>query len=515
MGTDNIFYELEPKSYTIRKMLKEPSSIRNELLFRHGHIAITNYHLGDNKEFEKSLSVFDEMNWKYELKGGYYIKALKEFRINRGYNLQLLMKYFPTYPARVDNDPYPSDKVQVDLLVPPRDDFQKLALTFMCSQGAYHSNVNYTQQLIEAKPGFGKTFCGTATTCFLQARVIIFVPIGKLLEQWKQSFLDFTTISEDDILIVQGSKICKKILDGEYNNVKVFIMSVDTLMSYRDRYGDLETIEMLRATNAYMKIVDEVHKDMKAISIIEALSNFRMNYYMSASPDRSDRKESWIFKTCFKNIPKFGRDLKLKSDDHLNIIIKNYRFVPTAVQIRSMVNSRTKWLNSKSYETELFNAPDIQKADFVKSLTSMLQWCKKNIKDNNKILILCNTVDGTAFLQSTASELFGSDNVSRYWGALKSTEKEAALTKDVICATSSSLGTGADIKGIQFVINTGTYANKIDAIQISGRARKIEGLEVFYIELVNVGYRKTYNQYEQRKQYLTQSSKSGKLLVID
>lgn len=510
----DLFYELEPRKYTIKKLLKEPSYGKDELIFRHGHIAITNYHMGDNREFEKSLSVFDEMNWKYELKGGYYVKPLKEFRINRGYNLQSLMRFFPNYTARVENDPYPSDKIQMDLLVPPRDDFQKVALTFMCSQGAYHSNVNYTQQMIEAKVGFGKTYCGVATTCFLQARVVIIVPIGKLLDQWKQSFLDFTNIKPDEILIVQGSATCKKILDGKYSHIKVFIFSADTIVSFHDQYGDLETIELLRATNAYMKIVDEVHRDMKAIAMIEALSNFRMNYYMSASPDRSDKKESWIFKTCFKNVPKFGKDLKLKSDDHLNVIIKNYSFVPNQIQVKNMVNARTKWLNNRLYENELFNAPDIQKADFVKSLKSMLVWAKKNLKDSNKIMILCQTVDGTEFLQKVADELFPNET-ARYYGSMKPAEKEEALKHRVICATSSSLGTGADIKGIQFVINVGTYANKIDAIQISGRARRIEGTEVFYIELVNIGYRKTFKQYENRKQYLVQASKTGKLIVID
>lgn len=44
-------FQLRPTKYTLKKrfcIIKE-----NELVFRHGHIAITNYKMGDNVAFEK------------------------------------------------------------------------------------------------------------------------------------------------------------------------------------------------------------------------------------------------------------------------------------------------------------------------------------------------------------------------------------------------------------------------------------------------------------------------------
>lgn len=507
------FFQLIPKTYSVKAVLNRVHD--KALIFRHGHIAITDYRLGDNPEFEKALSVFDEMRWKYELKGGYYIPELKEFRVNRGYDLGVLAGFFQGYDVRVENDAYPSDKVKIDLMAAPRDDFQRVGLTFMCSQEEYRKNARYTQMLIDADTGDGKTYLGVATGCFMQARTIVFVPIEAVMQQWKESYLKFTSLKEDEVKIVQGSNTCRKILEGKYKDVKVFIFSVDTVVSFCERFGPLETIDMLRATNCYMKIVDEVHKDMKAVAMIEALCNFHMNYYMSATPGRTQSKENWIFKTSYKNVPKFGSKFKVQEEKHINILVKKYKFAPTAAQISRMVQKRKGWLNGKSYERELLAAPDDQKADFLDSIRAMLTWSKKFLKEGNKILILCETIDGTAVLKDIAEEIYPGD-VARYYGSLTKAEKEIARGSRVICATVSSLGTGADIPGIQHVHNITTYANWISVIQTAGRARKLkDGTQVFYIEYVNFGYLKTIRQYEKRKPTLLKKSRTGKIMLIE
>lgn len=506
------FITLVPKKYTVKKRLNIIKE--NEIVFRHGHIAITNYRMGDNTEFEKSLSTWDRVAFRYHLIGGYYVKELREFRINRGYDTKLLSQFFPHHKARVDNDAYPADKIQVELYTPPRSDIQTVALSFMASQGEYKRNAKYTQQIINMDTGEGKSWCGVASTAFLSARTVIIVPFSKLLEQWRGSYINFTSVSDDEILIVKGRNVCRKILDGKYKDVKVFIFMIDTLTSFQKTYGNMETIELLRATNAYTKIVDEVHRDMKAISMVEALSNFRMNYYMSASAGRSERKENWMFNTLFRNVPRFGQAFKTQDEKHINVMIKRYTFIPNNQQIRSMVSPRVG-LNSRLYEKELVSAPPFQRKSFDDSMRVMLKWSKGLLKDGNKILILANTIAFITYIKEIAEEFFPGD-VSLYHGSLKPAEKEKALKSTVICATSSSLGTGADIKGIQHVYNCATYANWIDATQLPGRARKLDDptVQVVYCELVNFGYQKTYRQYEKRRPFLINKSKTGKLMIV-
>lgn len=505
------FIELVPKSYGLKKQLHKTTA--NQIEFHHGYIAITNYKMGDNREFEKSLSVWDKMCFKYDLVGGYYVKEFKEFRVNRGYDIRQLKRFFPNYPMIVVNDAYPSDKVKVDLYAKPKSDFQKVAITFMASKGEFSKNAKYTQQVIDADTGEGKTFCGVASCAFLHSRIVIIVPFSKLLGQWKESFLKFTSVTEDQIMIVQGGKACDKIRDGECKDKVVFIAMVDTISSYQKKNGNIAVIDMFREMNAYTKIVDEIHRDMKTTAMIEALCNFRMNYYMSASPGRSEQKENWIFKCLFHNIPRFGSKFKKDDEKHINVMIKKYTFTPNSQQINRMVN-RKVGMNTKSYERELMYAAEEQQESFRSSLKVMLNWSKGILVKGNKILILAQTVDFLTYIRDIAEDIFP-EKVSVYYGGLKPKEKEEALKAKVIVATSSSLGTGADIKGIQFVFNCGTYSNWIDSVQLPGRARKLDNAEVVYCELVNYGFLKTVRQFEKRKPYLINRAKNGKLIVVN
>lgn len=511
---ENGFIVLRPRNDLISMQLKRTS--KKEIVFRHGHIAITDYHMGDNPSFEKFLSVWDGIYYKWNLLGGFYIPELCEFRINRGFDPLRLHQYFPNHTVRVDNHAYPSDKIKVKLYAPPRNDFQKVALTFMACQGIYRSNLKYTQQLIDADTGDGKTYCGVATSSFLSSRVVIIVPFTKLLQQWKESFINFTSIKEDEIMIVQGGKACDKIVNGKCKKKKVFLFMVNTIYAYQKSHGNIKTIEMLMATNAYTKIVDEIHRDMKSISMIEALCNFRMNYYMSASPGRSDRFEDRIFNVLYRDIPRFGSKFKKQEEKHINIMIKQYRFIPTSEQMRVMFNPK-RGLNTMAYEKTLVEAPRMQNEDFEIALLTMFNWSKQLLKKGNKILILCKTVTGAKYVRSVASRIFGEEHCSAYYSTgMSKAEKEEALTKDIISATEGSLGTGADIKGIQHVYNIMTYSNKIGAMQYPGRGRKLDdGTPVIYVEFLNVGYNKTVNHFENRKYYLKKKSCTGKLIMVE
>ena len=507
------FIQLSYKSKALEQSLRHRVK-EKKILVRHGNIAITDYHKGDNWEFEKSLSVWDPTRFKYTMVGGYYIKELKEFRVNRGYSLARLHEFFPHHKIEVVNDAIPSDKIKVKLFAPPRNDIQRVTLTFMASEGIYKKNHKYTQQLIELPTGQGKTYCGSASISFLSAKTVVIVPFSKLLDQWRDSILNFTSIKKDEILIVQGKKTCKKIIEDKYPDVKVFIFMVDTIASFKKSNGNLAVMDLFYHTHAYTKIVDEVHLDMKALSMIEALSNFHMNYYMSATAGRTEHKEDWIFKNLFYNIPKFGSNFINQDEKYLNVLIKYYQFFPTNKQINKMVNNKVG-LNSMLYEKVLVHADEQQQIGFNSSLCTILKWTKNLLPKGNKVLILAQTIDFLEYIQKQAETVY-TGQTALYHGQLSSKEREKALEADVIIATIGTLGTGADIQGIQFLINCTTYSSKITANQISGRCRQLpNGEQSCYIELVNNGWKKTMNQFLKREHYLRKKTKTGKLLIVN
>lgn len=509
------FFVLKPTRASYKMLLNREHE--DKLIFRHSHVAITNFNPKKNEEFLKSLSVFDQTKWTYRRMAGYYVPELHEFRVPRGYNTGLLAKFFPHHRPMVDNGAYPDERSDAKLMVGPRDDMQKAALSFLCSQGEFRKNAQFTVLLVDAAPGFGKTWSCIAASCFMHARVIVISPIAKLLDQWRESFLKFTDMKEDEVLIVQGSKACDRILDGKCKDVKAFIFSTDTVISYQKARGNLATIDMFHSTGAYLKVIDEVHLEMKANSMIEALCNTRMTFYASASPTRSDRKGKWIFSSCYHNVPRFSNYVaKVKEDLYLDIMVVPYRFIPTVRQIKRMVHPRTGWLNSNSYEKEVFGAAQSGQSDLFSRLERMLQWTKMQLKENNRVLILVESIEGTAIIQEIAERVFPGET-SRYYGTgLSKTEKAEALEKRIIVATSKSMGTGADVAGFQHIYALGTYSNVIAAIQKPGRGRKLaDGTQVVYIEFVNFTYAKTAKQFETRKGELMKMSRTGNLIWIN
>ena len=358
------------------------------------------------------------------------------------------------------------------------------------------------------------TYCGVATTAYWKKKVIIFVPFSKLLNEWRDAFTSFTSLTKDDIMIIQGSDACDKILEGKCKDIQVFICSTDTVASYQKRYGNIQTIEMLRATGAYIKIIDEIHRDIRAVSMIEALSNFHTNYYMSASPGRAEQKENWIFKTLFKNVPHFGGDFNTKEERHITVMIKKFRWTPTPQQIRAMVNNKTG-LNTKSYERELINSPEWQRQSYNDAIMVLLKWAKGIMGKDKRLMLMAQSIETLYYIQKLAEEVFPGET-SVYYGGMKKGDKEAALEKRIIVATDSSLGTGANIPNLQVLIYCSTYSNWLTARQISGRLRELkDGSQVVYIELLNTGYMKTMRQFDKRKAELINRSKTGKLFFVD
>lgn len=358
------------------------------------------------------------------------------------------------------------------------------------------------------------TYCGVATTAYWKKKVIVFVPFSKLLGEWLDAFTSFTSLTKDDIMIIQGSDACDKILEGKCKDVQVFICSTDTVASYQKRYGNIQTIEMLRATGAYIKIIDEIHRDIRAVSMIEALSNFHTNYYMSASPGRAEQKENWIFKTLFKNVPHFGGDFNTKEERHITVMIKKFKWTPTPQQIRAMVNNKTG-LNTKSYERELINSPEWQRQSYNDAIMVLLKWAKGIMGKDKRLMLMAQSIETLYYIQKLAEEVFPGET-SVYYGGMKKGDKEAALEKRIIVATDSSLGTGANIPNLQVLIYCSTYSNWLTARQISGRLRELkDGSQVVYIELLNTGYMKTMRQFDKRKSELINRSKTGKLFFVD
>jgi hypothetical protein len=493
----------------IDRHAKKDKANKHKVIFRHGHIAITDYKMGDNFEFEKKLSQWDEDNYKYNMIIGYYYKDKKELRLPRGFSPELIHRFFAaTHKFELDNKCWDYDRFDYKLKHGPKSDIQIVALAHMIGAAPYEENKKYSSQLIYMDTGEGKSYSYIATLAYFGVKTVLSVHRGSIKDQWTEYFLKHCYISKDKIIHIDGSKGVEKLLHGDYDHCAVFIFITNTLENQLTQYGPKRIEQILKKTKAGLLGFDEIHKWFKFVMQISSISNIRKQYYLTATPNRSDGHEDALMKRAFSGTPKtYG--LKTLEENHINVIVKYYSYTLSKGSIRYC--AKRKGLNAMLYENMVFKygADKLYKAmDFVFTFVDHMNVNK------NKVLILTSTTAGVDTLYERYKELYPNKNVTRNHGKLPKAERDKYKNGDIIIATEKSAGEAENIEGLQFMLNIVSYSNKIGAKQYKGRLREIPGDEVYYFEFVNNAFSRTKEQFQNREKELKKTAKGGDIVYL-
>src|SRR5699024_9020106 len=160
--------------------------------------------------------------------------------------------------------------------------------------------------------GQGKTYCSINASIFLRRKPIIIVNNNKLLNQWKESIVKFTNVKESQIYILQGKNTIRKIIamkKSDIDNYKYYIAMTKTLDNAMEEDSDFLN-SLKEKTGISLKIFDEIHQEYRSKLMID-MSMDAPSIYLSATPERSDRKENFTFQNIYCNVPKlFTNDIK-------------------------------------------------------------------------------------------------------------------------------------------------------------------------------------------------------------
>lgn len=457
------------------------------------------------------LTKWDPIYFRREYIGLYYDKHNKQLRIPRGYPESSLLNIFPDSYISHINEVYDYDKIDISLSSSPRNYKQEHILAFMLGYQPYQFTKKYTQVYVDLDTGEGKTFCGIASICFYQCRGVIFIPaISKIGDQWMESIDKFTTLKRNEYLYVKGSEMCKKIIKGEYSNIKIFIIPRSTVLSFVRKYDDDWSMveKLIKAMNVGIKIIDEAHMDFNTIVNIDCFTNVGKTYYMSSSPSRSEKQEKLIYKKVFNNVPKHGKKLKTKEQNHIIPLILFFKSTPSPEWLKKI---KTRYGPSLAKYGEYLLAEDGARDEFLDAYIYALYLLMQIRRNGGKILVLCITIEFAKELAKITKQVFPYLTTGLFVGSGKDKNKE--LDNDVIFSTIKSMGTGSEIVNHQLTINTITYASEIIADQISGRIRKQENRKGIYCELVNINHKIAREHFQKRESYLIKKAKDGKVLT--
>ncbi|MEM3860421.1 MAG: DEAD/DEAH box helicase family protein, partial [Candidatus Micrarchaeaceae archaeon] len=247
--------------------------------------------LSSSLTIKNNLPIVDEIKKDLTVD---YIDYDKERIIKKFYKLVDDIVLLPRY--------YKSDKVKFnyvkeklthgdDISIDIKKDFQiRDDKIEVLNQISKHKN-----GIIKLPTGFGKTVLSVLRIAQLKKKAMIVVDREILLDQWKQSILNITNLSEDDIGIYQGNK-------SELAKPVVIVM-VQTLIS-KLKQDPYRAISEFYNANFGVTFVDEIHSIIGPDVYSDARLVFFSEYLygLSATPFRNIDKETDIIKYCFGDI---------------------------------------------------------------------------------------------------------------------------------------------------------------------------------------------------------------------
>jgi hypothetical protein len=476
----------------------------------------THYLIEDVDEVPRNinmgLSVWNAMCFRSETIGFHYDPDTRELRIPRGYPEAHIRNTFKRHTFIYERKKPNNNTIEIGLTAAPKDYRQEHILAYMIGKEQYKYVDDYSQVYVDLDTGDGKTYAGIATICYNKCRSVIFPPAtnSKICDQWVESFLKFTTLTKDDVLLVRGSQICEDILKGKYKHIKAFIMPRSTVTSFVNKYDGNWMLfdKLIESMDVGIKIFDEAHMEFPKIVLMDCFSDVYKTYYMSATPSRSKREENKIYKEIFNTIPKFGKQLKTKEQNHIIPVVIQFKSPPSHFWVKEI---KTRMGPSQAKYGEYLLAEDGARDEFVDALLYTTWSLLRHRRCGGKLAIMCITKKFALEVGDILSEVFPRYKFGYYIGSSKDKYKE--LESDVILTTPKSMGTGADIDNLQFVFNTITYSSDGLAGQMSGRPRKREEGPTIFGDIVNMSHKTARDHYKDREKILAEKAKDGKIIT--
>ena len=166
----------------------------------------------------------------------------------------------------------------------PRGEQQELSMM----AGTALRTQKYFKGIVQAAPGWGKTYISINIGSQTKGQVLVVVPNNLLASQWKKSILDFTNLTEDDIGMMKGSdldKLKRKGIDKKPFNI-ILIQSLDSQLQ---RANFQELIEFYRNTS--IVFYDETHTSGAADGYAKTTGIFSTYNIvgLSATPYKKDK----------------------------------------------------------------------------------------------------------------------------------------------------------------------------------------------------------------------------------
>jgi superfamily II DNA or RNA helicase len=467
-------------------------------------IRIFPYELGYSKTLEKRLSIWDLNTHSYTERLFLYDLENKTLYVPKGFGVSDIKfsfkeDYILDYEIMDKSNDYIKVREINKIVMRPeivvRDEHQKKSIEFLTD----YINIPNTQKMLNLTTGYGKTFVSIKVISELKMPSLIIVDTQGLMDQWYKVILQYTYTKPSDIIKIQGRDSIEKLMKNKPKEI-FYIASLATLDIYA-KEGLLESFE--KYIGFGIKIVDEAHKMYIANCHIDLMSNIMNNFYLTATPERSDLIESEMYNRITKNIPKFG---SYTADLNKYVHVKNvYINTQPSPWEERVCHARTGF-HALKYESFIFK--NEKKKNYILLVLKRIIDKAITTMDNDKILVLLARNDDIDITKDYF-EAFYKDKIGVFNSKVTKKEKRAEqLQKQIILSTVQSSGAGLDIKDLRSVIVFMPFKSFVTLHQLFGRLRYIKDKAVFYFNIIDEGWHDCIRQANIRLNYLKKRASS-------
>lgn len=459
-------------------------------------IEIHNYNIGDCIKLERLLTHFDKISFSIKATFFRYDDEEKILTIPAGIGMNYIQYLFPNKQI-VFGEMNP--KVSKNIFImknKPRSHIQQDAINFLSC-----NNQEEPQKMLCLATGTGKTFSALSALSTLKSRGIIFVASDALATQWKNAILEHTNILEQEIFIIQGKDSIEK-AKNKINKFKIFITTFQTINNYIENENNLN--DLLIKLNIDTKIFDESHSFMSILFKIDMLTNVDNTFYLTATPNRSDKIQDRIYKALIKDIPIFGLDRKF-DEKYLNVVVIEYNTKPS---LKDQALCKTpRGFSGNAFADYLYEYHFDYIYKLVKSCIS------KHHNPDKKIAIIMQKNEHIIKMKERIESDFGI-SVGTFTSLVPPNKKELEKEKSIFLTTEKSMGNAIDCKDLKYLYCLIAFSSDVVADQLSGRLRKLENDEVYMYDFCNIGFTDCKNQLKSRLSLYNKKAKSIKRFQI-
>jgi len=310
----------------------------------------------------------------------------------------------------------------------------------------------------------------------------------------------FANVDKKNLKLITGAANFDKIIEDpeKYNDVLIFLTTNQTLAScLGSDYSALTNFQ--KNLNIGLKIVDEAHKEIKSLFLIDAYNTIPYNLYLTATPARSDSYSDKLLHYVLPFDTSFGLELTAKS--YHKVLLIDYKTNPTPELINAIENSK--------YGFNVIKYSSYVATDGWEYFAKMMEELLKQLysKKFRKTFIIFKTLDILDKTNSLLQDLFQQQHsIGIFTGKVPKSDRAEQLNKDIVLCTEKIFQTGIDVPDLEILINTFPMSSKVLTEQIIGRLRRSEHNSL-YVDITDSAFVKTLGQLQHRKQVFRKFAK--------